>query len=53
MKDSNFLVWQADILSKEIKQVIARSEGPKVTAEATDRIVKILDSDLPHIIQFG
>jgi hypothetical protein len=25
--------------------VIARSEEPKVTAEATDRIVKILDSD--------
>jgi hypothetical protein len=45
MKNSNFPVQQVDILSREIKQVIARTEEPKVTAEATDRIVKILDSD--------
>jgi hypothetical protein len=45
MKDSNFSIWRADISSREIKQVIACSEEPKVTAKATDRIVKILDSD--------
>jgi hypothetical protein len=46
MKSSNFPIRQSAISSREIKQVvIARSEEPKVTAEATDRIVKILDSD--------
>jgi hypothetical protein len=31
--------------SKEMKQVIACSEEPKVTAEETDMIIRILDSD--------
>jgi hypothetical protein len=44
-KDINFPVPHAVISSRETKQVIARSDEPKVTAKATDRIVKILDSD--------
>jgi hypothetical protein len=45
MKSSNFPIQRSAILSREIKQAITRSEEPKVTAEATERIVKILDSD--------
>jgi hypothetical protein len=45
MTNSNFLIRQSAISSREIKQVIARSEEPKVTAEATERIVKILYSN--------
>jgi hypothetical protein len=45
MKSSNFPIQRSAILSREIKQVIAQAEEPKVTAEAIERIVKIFDSD--------
>jgi hypothetical protein len=45
LKSSNCPVRQGMTSPREVRQVIARSEEPKVTAEATERIVQILDGD--------
>jgi hypothetical protein len=45
MKEDSFPNCKGRVPIKQFNQMIAESQEPKVTAEATEQIIRILDSD--------
>ena len=55
IKDPSSLIWKPDLPKREIREVMMQNVEPASTREATDRIVKIIDStyaksDLEHTV---